>query len=80
MNRILRYSLLFVGGLVGLQLVPQLFGDAWATAFLAIRFATMVALAFIIIHVGYEFEVHAIVKKLLRGHPMQAGTAVQEAG
>lgn len=57
MNRVLIYSLLLVGGLVGSQLVPPLFGSAWSVTSVAIRLATMVALAFIMIHVGYEFEV-----------------------
>lgn len=57
MNRVLIYSLLLVAGLAGSQLVPPLLGDAWSAASLAVRLATMVALAFIMIHVGYEFEI-----------------------
>lgn len=57
MNRVLAYSLLLVGGLAGSQVVPSLFGEAWPTASLILRLATMVALAFIMIHVGHEFEV-----------------------
>jgi len=56
-NRIFLYSLLLVAGLVGSQLAPPLLGDAWSAASLAIRLATMVALAFIMVRVGYEFEV-----------------------
>ena len=57
MNRVLVYSLLLVGGLVGSQLIPPLLGAAWPAVSVALRLATMVALAFVMIHVGYEFEV-----------------------
>jgi Kef-type K+ transport system membrane component KefB len=57
MNKVLAYSLLLIAGLVGSQLVPDLLGEAWPAASLVIRLGTMVALAFIMIHVGYEFEV-----------------------
>ncbi len=57
MKQVLIYSLLLIAGLVGSQFAPSLFGDLWPAASLAIRLATMVALAFIMIHVGYEFEI-----------------------
>ncbi|MBN1606018.1 MAG: sodium:proton antiporter [Polyangiaceae bacterium] len=57
MNKVLVYSVLLVAGLVGSQIVPPVLGDGWSTASLVIRLATMVALAFIMIHVGYEFEI-----------------------
>jgi Kef-type K+ transport system membrane component KefB len=57
MNRVLVYSLLLVAGLIGSQLVPPLLGPAWAAVSVAVRLATMVALAFVMIHVGYEFEI-----------------------
>ncbi|MCR4415471.1 MAG: hypothetical protein NUV77_23930 [Thermoguttaceae bacterium] len=50
MRKVLLYSLLLVAGLI----VSQFLGDAGA---LAIKVATMFALAFIMIHVGYEFEI-----------------------
>lgn len=58
MNKVLVYSVLLIAGLVGSQIVPSVLGDWWAPAALAIRLATMVALAFIMIHVGYEFEIN----------------------
>ena len=57
MNKVLAYSLLLVAGLVGSQVVPPLMGELWPGASLVIRLGTMVALAFIMIHVGYEFEI-----------------------
>lgn len=56
MNKVLVYSVLLIAGLFGAQIVPPLLGEFWPGASLAIRLATMVALAFIMIHVGYEFE------------------------
>jgi Kef-type K+ transport system membrane component KefB len=57
MNRVLVYSLLLVAGLVGSQVIPPLLGDAWVAIGTGVRLSTMVALAFIMVHVGYEFEV-----------------------
>ncbi len=57
MRKVLLYSLLLVAGLIGSQTVPPLLGDAWPALAVALRVATMVALAFIMIHVGYEFEI-----------------------
>ncbi len=57
MSRVLLYSMLLVAGLVGSQVVPTLLGDLWPSASLVVRLGTMAALAFIMIHVGYEFEV-----------------------
>ncbi len=57
MNKVLAYSLLLVAGLVGSQLVPTWLGAAWPAVAVVIRLATMAALAFIMIHVGYEFDI-----------------------
>jgi len=57
MNKVLAYSLLLLAGLIGSQVVPGWLGASWPSASLVIRLATMVALAFIMIHVGYEFEI-----------------------
>lgn len=50
MTKILLYSLLLVFGLLGSQFLEG-FGDEW------IKLATMFCLSFIMIHVGYEFEI-----------------------
>jgi len=55
MKKVLVFSLLLVAGLVGSQLLPGLaLGDGVATA---IKLVTMTLLGFIMIHVGYEFEI-----------------------
>jgi Kef-type K+ transport system membrane component KefB len=55
MKKVLVFSLLLIAGLVGSQLLPGLaLGDGVATA---IKLVTMTLLGFIMIHVGYEFEI-----------------------
>jgi Kef-type K+ transport system membrane component KefB len=51
MRKVLVYSILLMGGLIGSQVMPQSEGAAHAT-----RLAAMIALSFIMVHVGYEFE------------------------
>src|SRR5882724_5681071 len=50
------FSLLLIAGMVGAQFLPLLSGDVIAEVHHGIRVLTLVALAFIMIHVGYEFE------------------------
>jgi Na+:H+ antiporter len=56
MRKVAVFSLLLIAGMVGAQFLPSLAGDAYAEVSHGLRLATMVALAFIMIHVGYEFE------------------------
>jgi Kef-type K+ transport system membrane component KefB len=56
MRKVALFSLLLLAGMVGAQLLPGLAGEAYADVSHGLRLATMVALAFIMIHVGYEFE------------------------
>lgn len=56
MKQVLLFSILLVVGLVLSQFSEQLFGDS-VTARETIRILTMIMLGFIMIHVGYEFEV-----------------------
>jgi Kef-type K+ transport system membrane component KefB len=56
MKKVLIYSLLLIVGLIGSQLLPAALGGAFHSAELAIKLATMFCLSFIMIHVGYEFE------------------------
>jgi Na+:H+ antiporter len=56
MRKVAVFSLLLIVGMVGAQLLPGLAGDAYIGLIHGLRLATMVALAFIMIHVGYEFE------------------------
>jgi hypothetical protein len=56
MRKVAIFSLLLIAGMIGAQLLPGLAGEAYADVSHGLRLATMVALAFIMIHVGYEFE------------------------
>jgi hypothetical protein len=56
MRKVAIFSLLLIAGMVGAQLLPSLTGEAYADVSHWLRLATMGALAFIMIHVGYEFE------------------------
>jgi Kef-type K+ transport system membrane component KefB len=57
MRKVALYSLLLVAGLAASQVLPQLLGPAHAGFALVVRLLTMTALAFIMIHVGREFEI-----------------------
>jgi Kef-type K+ transport system membrane component KefB len=56
MRKVAVFSLLLIAGMVGAQLLPSLAGDVYVELIHGLRLTTMVALAFIMIHVGYEFE------------------------
>ncbi len=56
MHKVLLFSALLLLGLFGSQVLPNVVPDYSAIAF-AVRLLTMVGLAFIMIHVGYEFEI-----------------------
>jgi Kef-type K+ transport system membrane component KefB len=56
MRKVEVFSLLLIAGMIGAQLLLGLTGEAYADVSHGLRLATMVALAFIMIHVGYEFE------------------------
>lgn len=57
MRRVLLFSILLVLGLVGSQVLPALGGKAYASLAPALQWLTMIGLSFIMIHVGYEFEI-----------------------
>jgi Kef-type K+ transport system membrane component KefB len=56
MKKVLLFSILLTVGLVGSQLLPGIFGDSYHTISELVTFFTLIGLAFIMIHVGYEFE------------------------
>lgn len=56
MQKILLLSGLLILGLIGSQLYPSLAGGSYETWRLIIQSVTLVCLAYIMIHVGYEFE------------------------
>ncbi len=57
MRKVIAYSFLLIAGLVLSQLLPGLLGNAYAPWPDVIKLLTMVALAFIMVHVGYEFDI-----------------------
>jgi Kef-type K+ transport system membrane component KefB len=57
MKRVALFSVLLVLGLAGSQLLPGMLGEAHAAVAEVIQFLTLAALAFIMIHVGLEFEI-----------------------
>lgn len=59
MGKVIAYSILLVLGMVGSQLVPGLFKNASSLDFFehARQWMTFICLAFIMIHVGYEFDI-----------------------
>lgn len=56
MRRLLLFSILLIAGLVGSQFLSVAFGSAYNAAGIIISFFTMTALAFIMFHVGLEFN------------------------
>jgi Kef-type K+ transport system membrane component KefB len=56
MKKVALFSVLLVIGLFGSQWLPPLLGRAYGPVSHAILLLTMIALSFIMIHVGYEFE------------------------
>lgn len=58
MKKVLLFSLLLIAGLVGSQVLPGAVGEAaWPGVKHWIHLATVTALAFIMIHVGFEFDI-----------------------
>ncbi len=57
MKKVLLYSILLFVGLGLSQILPSLFGENYDTLATLIRMSTMTGLAFIMIHVGFEFHI-----------------------
>ncbi len=57
MGKVLWLSLLLILGLIGSQVYPALVGDAYETTRFWVQTVTLICLAFIMIHVGYEFDI-----------------------
>ena len=78
MKQVLIYSLLLVAGLVGSQLLPVVLGGAHSAPVGEIlRLLTVLCLGFIMIHVGYEFEID---RSRLRSYGVDYGVAATAAG
>ena len=56
MRRVAVFSLLLIAGMIGAQMLPSLGDASYAAIGHGLRLVTMVTLSFIMIHVGYEFE------------------------
>jgi len=56
MKKVALFSILLILGLVGSQIIPGFFGESYHTVAEIISVFTLIGLAFIMIHVGYEFE------------------------
>jgi hypothetical protein len=57
MRKVFLFSILLFLGLVGSQWLPGIVGSAYATVGDTIRVLTMIGLSFIMIRVGYEFDI-----------------------
>lgn len=75
MKKVLLFSILLIVGLAGSQLLGAL-GSAAPGAQELVRLLTMVALGFIMIHVGYEFEID---RSRLRSYAVDYGVAATAA-
>ncbi|MDD3731003.1 MAG: sodium:proton antiporter [candidate division Zixibacteria bacterium] len=76
MKKVLLFSILLVIGLVFSQYL-YVFGDSEETARLVVRILTMWLLGFIMIHVGYEFEID---KTNVKSYVVDYGVAATAAG
>lgn len=76
MRKVLLYSVLLVLGLAGSQALPGALGAAWHGASETVRLLTMWALGFIMIHVGYEFEID---RQRPRAYAVDYGVAMTAA-
>lgn len=57
MRKVILYSVLLIFGLIGSQFLPGALGKGYEAAAHGVKVLTMIGLAFIMIHVGYEFEI-----------------------
>jgi hypothetical protein len=57
MKKVALLSSLLISGIILAQFLPQIFGELFPIVDYTIRILTLVGLSFIMIHVGYEFEI-----------------------
>ena len=57
MRKVLYFSILLLLGLIGSQLLPNMLGSAYSNLGDFVRVLTMTGLSFIMIRVGYEFDI-----------------------
>lgn len=75
MKKVFVYSALLIVGLVGSQFL-SVFGDAQPLVTEVVQVLTMIALSFIMIRVGYEFDID---RSRLRGYAVDYGVAATAA-
>jgi Kef-type K+ transport system membrane component KefB len=75
-RKVLLFSILLVLGVFGSQILPGLLGSSYPAFAGAVRLLTMLCLAFIMIHVGYEFEIE---RSNLRSYAVDYGVAATAA-
>lgn len=76
MRKVLFYSMLLLVGLAGSQFLPLLFGSVYSGFGDAVRLLTMAGLAFIMVRVGFEFQID---KSNLRQYGLDYGVAFTAA-
>lgn len=57
MKKVASFSALLIIGLIGAKLIPELAGAYFRIADEIVSLLTLIGLGFIMIHVGYEFEI-----------------------
>lgn len=77
MKKIALFSALLLLGLIGAQIMPYLLGELYGIASEWISFFTMIGLSFVMIHVGYEFELN---KTRVRSYGWDYVVAMTTAG
>ena len=77
MRQVFLFSCLLVGGLVASQALPAMAPEAFATTEGVRQWLTMICLGFLMIHVGYEFEID---KRNVRQYAVDYGVAATAAG
>jgi Kef-type K+ transport system membrane component KefB len=77
MKKILTFSLLLIIGLAASQTLPLILGHVYPAVSKVVSILTMIALGFIMIHVGYEFEID---RSRLRSYGWDYMVAMTAAG
>jgi len=75
-RKVFLFSILLVLGVFGSQVLPGLLGSPYPAFAGAVRLLTMLCLSFIMIHVGYEFEIE---RSSLRSYAVDYGVAATAA-
>lgn len=57
-KKVILFSVLLIAGLLGSQIIPRVAGSALPVVAEIISIVTLLGLSFIMIHVGYEFEIN----------------------